>query len=101
MGVFRGSGLNSTASCHSMLDFIKARCRAHSGAVGRALIDGRTPAMQLGIASEPLAFEDIHWPGQPVPRPSLAPAGAGDEGRPQTRWGGRPCSAAIKKEMGP
>ena len=34
--------------------------------------DGRTPAMRLGIASEPLAFEDILWPGQPVPRPKQA-----------------------------
>lgn len=41
MGVFRGSGLNSTASYYAILDFIKARCRAHSGAVDRAFIDGR------------------------------------------------------------
>lgn len=34
--------------------------------------DGRTPAIRLGIASEPRAFEDILWPGQPVPRPKQA-----------------------------
>ena len=31
--------------------------------------DGRTPAMRLGFAPEPLRYEDILWPGQPVPRP--------------------------------
>ena len=31
--------------------------------------DGRTPAMRLGIIKKPLRYEDILWPGQPVPRP--------------------------------
>ena len=31
--------------------------------------DGRTPAMRLGLAKRPLAYEDILWPGQRVPRP--------------------------------
>ena len=31
--------------------------------------DGQTPAMRLGIAKEPLKYEDILWPGQRVPRP--------------------------------
>ena len=31
--------------------------------------DGRTPAMRLGIAREPLRYEDILWPGQAVLRP--------------------------------
>ena len=31
--------------------------------------DGRTPAMRLGFAKEPLDFEDIVWPGQRAPRP--------------------------------
>lgn len=31
--------------------------------------NGRTPAMRLGIAREPLEFEDIIWPGQQAPRP--------------------------------
>ena len=31
--------------------------------------DGRTPAMRLGIAPEPLRYEDILWPGERVPRP--------------------------------
>ena len=31
--------------------------------------DGATPAMRLGFTKQPLAFEDIVWPGQRVPRP--------------------------------
>ena len=31
--------------------------------------DGKTPAMRLGFARKPLAYEDILWPGQRVPRP--------------------------------
>ena len=31
--------------------------------------DGRTPAMRLGFADEPLRYEDILWPGEKVPRP--------------------------------
>ena len=31
--------------------------------------DGATPAMRLGLAKQPLDFEDIVWPGQRVPRP--------------------------------
>ena len=32
-------------------------------------VDGQTPAMRLGFAREPLRYEDILWPGEPVPRP--------------------------------
>ena len=31
--------------------------------------DGKTPAMRLGFARQPLRFEDILWPGQRIPRP--------------------------------
>ena len=31
--------------------------------------DGKTPAMRLGFAKEPLRYEDILWPGERVPRP--------------------------------
>ena len=31
--------------------------------------DGDTPAMRLGFTKQPLAYEDIVWPGQRVPRP--------------------------------
>ena len=34
--------------------------------------DGKTPAMRLGFAKQPLDFEDIVWPGQRVPRPKQA-----------------------------
>ena len=31
--------------------------------------DGKTPAMRLGFAREPLRYEDMLWPGERVPRP--------------------------------
>ncbi len=31
--------------------------------------DGKTPAMRLGLAKQPLTYEDILWPGQRAPRP--------------------------------
>lgn len=31
--------------------------------------DGMTPAMRLGFADEPFAYEDLLWPGERVPRP--------------------------------
>ena len=31
--------------------------------------DGKTPAMRLGFARQPLRYEDILWPGQRIPRP--------------------------------
>ena len=43
-GVVRGARLKSTAAYYRILDFIHRRCQAHSGAVDRALMDGR---MQL------------------------------------------------------
>ncbi len=40
-GAVRGAGLSSSNAYYAVLRFIHARCRAHSGAVDRALIDGR------------------------------------------------------------
>ena len=31
--------------------------------------DGRTPAMRLELAKQPLLYEDILWPGEAAPRP--------------------------------
>ena len=31
--------------------------------------DGKTPAMRLGFAKQPLTYEDILWPGETAPRP--------------------------------
>ena len=31
--------------------------------------DGKTPAMRLGFAQQPLTYEDILWPGEAAPRP--------------------------------
>ena len=30
--------------------------------------DGKTPAMRLGLAKQPLTYEDILWPGERAPR---------------------------------
>ena len=35
----------------------------------RDSVDGKTPAMRLGLAKRPLAYEDILWLGQRAPRP--------------------------------
>lgn len=32
-------------------------------------LDGKTPATRLGLAQQPLTYEDILWPGQVAPRP--------------------------------
>ena len=32
-------------------------------------LDGKTPAMRLGLAKQPLTYEDILWPGETAPRP--------------------------------
>ena len=32
-------------------------------------VDGKTPAMRLGFAQQPLTYEDILWPGATAPRP--------------------------------
>ena len=32
-------------------------------------VDGATPAMRLGFADRPLAYADILWPGERIPRP--------------------------------
>ena len=31
--------------------------------------DGRTPAMRLGFAKQPLRYEDVLWPGERIPKP--------------------------------
>ena len=30
--------------------------------------DGKTPAMRLGFAKQPLTYDDILWPGQRIPQ---------------------------------
>ena len=32
-------------------------------------LDGKTPAMRLGLAKQPLTYEDILWPGERAPGP--------------------------------
>ena len=77
-GVFRGSGLNSTAAYYRILDFIHARCRAYSAAIDRALIDGRMRLPErMVIESDAQSYmlnwasrldQDAAWRGPPAPR---------------------------------
>ena len=36
-------------------------------------LDGKTPAMRLGLAKQPLTYEDIVWPGETAPGPRRVP----------------------------
>ena len=33
--------------------------------------DGQTPAMRLGLAEQPLSYDDVLWPGQVPPAPPV------------------------------
>ena len=60
-GVVRGARLNSGAAYYRILDFIHRRCRAHSGAVDRALIDGRLRLPRaMGIESDAQVYT-LNW----------------------------------------
>ena len=63
-GPVRGSGLESTASYYDILTFIRDRCQAYSGAVDRALIDGklRLPA-SMNIESDNQSYT-LNWPSR-------------------------------------
>ena len=63
-GTVRGSGLESTASYYDILTFIRDRCQAYSGAVDRALIDGklRLPA-SMNIESDNQVYT-LNWPSR-------------------------------------
>ena len=41
---------------------------ASLGRVVHTGVDGATPAMRLGFADRPLAYADLLWPGEKIPR---------------------------------
>ena len=63
-GTVRGSGLTSTRAYYSILAFIHDRCKAYSGAVDRALMDGRLklPA-DMNIESDSQVYT-LNWPSR-------------------------------------
>ena len=60
----RGAGLATPRAYYSILEFIHDRCRAYSGAVDRALMDGRfrLPA-DLNIESDSQVYM-LNWPSR-------------------------------------
>ena len=38
--------------------------------------DKKTPAMRLGLAEQPLSYDDVLWPGQVPPAPPVEPQGS-------------------------
>ena len=48
--------------------------------------DGQTPAMRLGLAEQPLSYDDVLWPGQVPPAPPAEPQAAGQD--LLSRWDG-------------
>ncbi len=63
-GTVRGSGLTSTRAYYSILEFIHDRCQAYSGAVDRAMMDGklRLPA-DMNIESDSQVYT-LNWPSR-------------------------------------
>ena len=60
-GIVRGSGIASPSDYYNILKFIHGRCRAHSGAVDRALMDGRlTLPENLVIESDAQEYT-LNW----------------------------------------
>ena len=60
-GTCRGAGIKNTQSYYHIVDFLHGRCRAYSGAVDRAFIDGRLklPA-DIDIHSDAQVYQ-LNW----------------------------------------
>ena len=64
--------------------------------------DGRTPAMRMGFAQEPLRYEDILWADERVPRPKAEPrrgargGGAGPSG--PAHWVAFEASSKVRPQ---
>ena len=46
-------------------------------------LDGKTPAMRLGLAKQPLTYEDVLWPGETAARPPEGEAAQRPKGHPR------------------
>ena len=59
--------------------------------------DGRTPAMRLGLAEQPLSYDDVLWPGQVPPAPPVAPQTAGVD--LLSRWDGGDERETVEQDL--
>ena len=60
-GTVRGAGLLNTDAYYSILRFIEQRCRAHSGAVDRALADGRLSLPEEIVTQTDAQTFTLNW----------------------------------------
>ena len=60
-GVVRGAGLGSSGNYYSILDFIHARCLAFSGALDRAMIDGRVRLPERMVIESDAQSYMLNW----------------------------------------
>ena len=60
-GTIRASGVNSASAYYTTVDFIESRCRAHSGAFDRALIDGRLKLPESMVVESDAQEYTLNW----------------------------------------
>ena len=74
-GTARGAKLKSDGGYYTILDFIRSRCRSHSGVIDRALMDGRLrlPA-DMNIEADAQRYT-LNWRSQRAVRVELARLG--------------------------
>ena len=60
-GTIRGSGVRSTESYYAVLRFIHSRCRALSGSIDRALIDGRLTLPEEFVTETDAQEYTLNW----------------------------------------
>ena len=60
-GIMRGAGLESSSDYYSIVDFIHTRCRAHSAAIDRAMIDGRIQLPKRMVVESDAQSYMLNW----------------------------------------
>ena len=58
--------------------------------------DGQTPAMRLGLAEQPLTYDDILWPGEVPPAPPVTPPKTGVD--LLSRWNGEDDTVTAEQD---
>ena len=59
--------------------------------------DKKTPAMRLGLAEQPLSYDDVLWPGQIPPAPPVEPQTAGVD--LLSRWDGGNETVTAEQDL--
>ena len=59
--------------------------------------DKKTPAMRLGLAEQPLSYDDVLWPGQVPPAPPVEPQTAGVD--LLSRWDGGNETVTAEQDL--